>query len=281
VILNSLDLFAGIGGLSLGLERAGATTVGQVELDPFASRVLAKHWPDVPRHGDVRTALDWWRSAPRPPVDIVAGGYPCQPESTAGRQLGTADARWLWPEMARIVATLRPRYVLGENVMGHRTGGLRFVLRDLERLGYSARAGIVSAAQMGAPHQRKRIFIIADLANPYGEPWQQRGADQPEQGSGWWHPDRGGLAGHVADTDGSGLDSRGTLAGQVRRDDGPAGPRGSGTQSVGYGWWATEPDVGRVAYGVSGRVDRLRCLGNAVVPQVAEYVARLMLAGNA
>jgi hypothetical protein len=112
--VNVLSLFAGIGGLELGLERAGMTVVGQVELDPFCRRVLAKHWPEVPRHDDVRTCVDWWRREPRPPVHVVAGGFPCQPVSEAGRKLAQADARWLWPEMAKVIRAIRPVWVIGE-----------------------------------------------------------------------------------------------------------------------------------------------------------------------
>jgi DNA (cytosine-5)-methyltransferase 1 len=224
-----LELFAGIGGLSLGLERAGFHVVGQVEINPFARSILTKHWPEVPKHDDVKTALAWWLSEPRPRVDCVAGGYPCQPDSVAGKRAGTDDARWLWPEFARIVHALRPRYVIGENVLGHRNRGLRFVLRDLERLGYTAAAGHVRACEMGAPHPRPRLFVLA-YAHGAGRP--------PRSGMG------------------------------------PAGPA-----TVGAGWWATEPGVGRVADGVPHKVDRVTALGNAVVPAVAEHIGRLVLSG--
>jgi DNA (cytosine-5)-methyltransferase 1 len=239
--VNVLELFAGIGGMSLGLERAGMKVVGQVEIDPFCRAVLARHWPEVPRHDDVRSAIDWWRSQPRPRVDVVAGGYPCQPDSLAGKRRGITDERWLWPEMARVIHAVRPRYVIGENVMGHRTGGLRFVLRDLERLGYAARAGVAGAGEMGAPHRRQRIFILADAGS------QRCGAG------------RGG-----AGVDGST----------------PAGKQGGAwAEPVRRDWWAHEPSVGRVAYGFPGRMDRIRALGNAVVPQVAQYVGELLLGG--
>ena len=165
-----LELFAGIGGLSLGLERAGLHVVGQVEIDPWCRTVLERHWPGVPRHDDVRTALAWWLNEDRPRVDVVAGGYPCQPESAAGRGLSIEDARWLWPEMARIVHALRPRWVIGENVGGHRTRGLRFVLRDLERLGYTATPGTVRACEVGAPHARERLFTLAYTNRIGGRP---------------------------------------------------------------------------------------------------------------
>jgi DNA (cytosine-5)-methyltransferase 1 len=257
--VNVLELFAGIGGLSLGLERAGMTCVGQVEINPFCRQVLAKHWPDVPRHGDVRTALAWWTSEPRPEVDVVAGGYPCQPESTAGRRRGTDDERWLWPEMARIVHALRPRWVIGENVSGHRTQGLRFVLRDLDRLGYTATAGTIRACDLGAPHQRERIFVLAYSASDRRKESRTTGTEQPEAGRP--QPDR---SREMANTDSEG-----------RQPGSGLGPAGS--PPFGTGWWAAEPDVGRVANGVPGRVDRLRGLGNAVVPQVGEHIGHIVV----
>lgn len=114
--MNVLSLFSGIGGLELGLERAGMTVVGQVEIDPFCRRVLAKHWPEVPRHDDVRTAVAWWLDRARPAVDVVAGGFPCQPFSNAGHKRGIADERWGWPWMADVVRAVRPRFVVMENV---------------------------------------------------------------------------------------------------------------------------------------------------------------------
>src|SRR5262245_16266335 len=152
VAVNVLELFAGIGGLSLGLERAGMTVVGQVEIDPYCRRVLARHWPEVPRHDDVRTCLGWWRSEPRPPVELVAGGFPCQPASAAGHRLGLADERWLWPHMADVVRVLRPSFVLVENVPGLFVRGFDAVLGDLAALGYDATWDCVPAAAVGAPH---------------------------------------------------------------------------------------------------------------------------------
>jgi len=159
--VNVLELFAGIGGLGLGLERAGMTVVGQVEIDPFCQRVLAKHWPEVSRHDDVHTATTWWHSRPRPHVDLVAGGFPCQPASEAGPRLGTDDPRWLWPAMADAVADLRPEWVVWENVPGLLTRGLDIVHADLVRLGYRHRVGWATACAVGAPHTRKRLFGVA------------------------------------------------------------------------------------------------------------------------
>ncbi|WBC18104.1 DNA cytosine methyltransferase [Micromonospora sp. WMMA1998] len=169
------------------MQRAGMRIVGHVEINPFCRAILHKHWPEVPCHDDVRTAITWWHSEPRPRVDVVAGGYPCQPDSLAGPRRGTDDERWLWPEMARVIHALRPRYVIGENVLGHRTRGLRFVLRDLERLGYTVRAGVVRACEMGAPHPRPRLFVLAH-ANSQGRParrWLEPARTAPVRASRW------------------------------------------------------------------------------------------------
>jgi DNA (cytosine-5)-methyltransferase 1 len=161
--MNFLSLFAGIGGLDLGLERAGMTCVGQVEIDEFCQRVLARHWPNVPRHDDVRTAVDWWRSTVRPPVDLVTGGFPCQPFSGAGLQLGMADERWGWPWFFAVVDALRPRYVLIENVAAllRDTDAFSVILSDLSGLGFAVEWSVVSACSLGASHRRRRLFVVA------------------------------------------------------------------------------------------------------------------------
>lgn len=239
--MNVLSLFSGIGGLELGLEWAGMTTVGQVEIDPYCRRVLAKHWPEVPRHDDVRTTVEWWRSQPRPGVDVVAGGFPCQPTSDAGRRLAQADPRWLWPAMLDVIQGIRPAWVVGENVPGLRTRGLAVVERDLRSAGYRVRTGSISACAMGAPHPRKRLFILAHAEGEGRCTWGNVGGSAPAK-----------IVEHQARR-------------RPRRRD----------------WWASEPRVGRVAHGVPAGVDRRRALGNAVVPQVAEYIGRLVLAGAA
>jgi DNA (cytosine-5)-methyltransferase 1 len=228
--LNVLSFFSGIGGLELGLERVGMTTVGQVEIDPFCRRVLAKHWPEVPKHDDVRTAVDWWRGEPRPPVHVLCGGFPCQDVSNAGRRVGIDGARsGLWSWMAHAASELRPRYILVENTPGLLARGMGRVLGDLADLGYDAEWSSVPACAMGAPHPRDRVFI---LAYPQGQrQGQLRRRWSPEEGASYWG---------------------------VRRPQ-------------------AEPPVTRVADGVPDRVDRLIALGNAVVPQVAEFIGRQLL----
>ncbi|MER7003551.1 DNA cytosine methyltransferase [Dactylosporangium sp. NPDC000555] len=234
--MNVLELFAGIGGLSLGLQRAGMRIVGHVEINPFCRAVLHKHWPEVPSHDDVRTAIAWWRSQPRPRVDVVAGGYPCQGESLLGHRRGADDPRWLWPAMADVIADLRPTYVIGENVLGHRTRGLATVLTDLRRMRYTTRAGVVRACEVGAAHPRPRLFVLAHA--------QERG-----------RPPRCLAPGHDRET-APGAQERAEPARRHR--------------------WPAEPGVGRVADGVPARMDRLAALGNAVVPAVAEHIGRLI-----
>jgi DNA (cytosine-5)-methyltransferase 1 len=231
--LNVLSLFSGIGGLELGLERAGMTTVGQVEIDPFCQRVLAKNWPEVPRHDDVRTAVEWWRNGARPTVDVVCGGFPCQDVSDAGDLAGIeGEQSGLWAYYAETIQHVRPRYVLVENVPGLLARGFGRVVGDLAAIGYDAEWDCLPAAAFGAPHLRARMWILA-------YPTAERGFPR--------NPDETIFAG--------------------RR------PVDVGTQ------WAPEPDVARVADGPLSRLDRLRlgAIGNAVVPQVAEYIGQLIV----
>ena len=267
------SLFSGIGGIDLGLERAGMTVKWHSEIDPYACRVLKKHWPDVPNLGNIKE-IDW---ATVESVDVIAGGYPCQPFSTAGKRQGDKDERHLWPYFIRAISELRPRFALLENVRGHLSMGFDRVLGDLAEIGYDAEWQIVSAASVGAPHRRDRIICVA-----YPESdWQRRGHSKNTgtiservavqttlRGSGCaisndecFGYGQYGIAPNIATTS------------RIWRHD-----RNRTEGYVGWQWWETEPDVGRVAHGIPSRVDRLRGLGNAVVPQVAEYVGRMILA---
>lgn len=230
------SLFTGIGGLDLGLEWAGFTTAWQCERDEWCRGILERHWPGVGRYSDVR---DVDESAPR--VDLIAGGFPCQPVSNAGKKLAQADERWLWPQFARIIRALRPRVALMENVAGLYSRGLDDVLGDLAALGYDAEWHCIRAADVGAPHRRERVFIVA-------------------------HANGAGLQGRWREHELRGPVPQGKV-GRVR-----GAPSASGG-----GHWVIEPGVGRMADGVPNRVDRLRALGNAVVPQVAEAIGRLII----
>ena len=300
------SLFSGIGGLDLGLERAGMEVVWQSEVDPYCSQVLAKHWPHVPNLGDV-TKVDW-EHVER--VDLICGGYPCQPFSLAGARRGHDDPRHLWPHFANALRVLRPRYALLENVPGHLSLGFGDVLGDLADLGYDAEWDCIPAAAVGAPHLRYRVFVVAhhDGTSSNGRSRGEAGRDEVHENVGVHArrscdgtcavPDtdrdgvreqqvgigrRGGSSvavvdgthGNVADTDSE--TRRATWsAGQTVFRPGSL-QRFGRCSSGGWGDWPVEPDVGRVAYGVPSRVDRLRGLGNAVVPQVAEWIGRQLL----
>ena len=249
--MKFLSLFSGIGGLDLGLERAGWECMGQVEIDPFASAVLAKHWPDVRRWSDVReiTASDVVGSVGRP--DAIVGGFPCQPWSVAGKQRGADDPRHLWPEMARIVEEVRPTYVFAENVQ---LAAFEEPWRDLRRLGYRVPPALcVAAADVGAPHLRKRWWLLAADADSAGATRLSSGAEAEvaRVGNG---------SQKATDADSAGLERHGENS--LRTGETHATPSSSC-------WWQTEPPVGRVVDGLAHRVDRLRALGNGQVPMAA------------
>lgn len=246
--LNVLSLFAGIGGIELGLERASMKTIGQVEIDPWCQDVLEKHWPSTPKHDDVVTAPEWWASESRPNVDLVCGGFPCQPFSLAGKQLGIDDPRWMWPATAAVIRTVRPSYVLLENVSALVRDSWAFgtVMADLYQLGFDAEWATFRASDFGAPHNRERVYIVA---YPAGIDGQSRDCVE-QSGGGRTSFTVGGLS---------------RLAVHQRR--------GQASE-----WMAREPSVDRLANGIPRQVDRLRGAGNAVVPQVAEHIGRQIIA---
>ena len=174
--LTHLSLFSGIGGLDLAAEMAGIKTVGQCEWADFQTKILEKHWPDVPRWRDIRTltADSFYERTGLRTVDIVSGGFPCQPFSLAGERKGKDDDRYLWPEMLRVIRELRPTWVLGENVPGIVNLALDTVLSDLENEGYSSQPFIIPACGVDAPHKRERVCILAHTVNRGGSLWGNR-----------------------------------------------------------------------------------------------------------
>jgi len=229
------SLFAGIGGFDLGFERAGMKCVWQVELDEWCRKVLAKHWPDVPKWDDVRTFTGDGFERP----DVICGGFPCQDLSRSGKRAGIWGSRsGLWSEFARIIRVVRPRIVVVENVAAITDSGLGRVLADLASLGFDAEWDVLPACAFGAPHSRERMFVVAHVdGNHLRTSWTAEGEGPPA-----------GL-----------FNGRPRKAGQVA------------------GWWATQPEPCSVVYGVPGLVDRLRPYGNAVVPQVAEFIGRRLM----
>ena len=267
-MLAHLSLFSGIGGLDLAAEAAGFRTVGQCELEDYPTKVLEKHWPGVPRWRDIRTLTkeSFYEKTGLRTVELISGGFPCQPFSTAGKRRGKDDDRYLWPEMLRVIKELRPTWVVGENVAGIVSMALDQVLSDLENQGYQTRAFIIPACGVDAPHLRCRCAIVA-YADSGG---RIHGGHEIKPAEAGEYAQRNAIkrGKNVAYTDDRG--------GIVRRDgelstaQGPGSIRsdyGGGTPEYGcWEWWPAEPDVGRVAHGIPSRVDRLKCLGNAVVP---------------
>jgi len=224
--MNVLDLFSGIGGFSLGLERAGMKTVAFCEVDKKCQAVLKKHWPGVPIFDDVSNLKG---EDIEETVDVICGGFPCQDISLAGKGAGLEGSRsGLWSEFKRLIEEIKPKYAIIENVSALRSRGLDQVLREISEIGYDAEWHCITAASIGAPHRRDRIWIIS-------------------------YPNSEGLQGQWE------------ITGRISEE----------LQDISYlRWWQVEPDVGRVAHGIPNRVDRLKQLGNAVVPQIPELIGR-------
>jgi DNA (cytosine-5)-methyltransferase 1 len=384
--LKHLDLFSGIGGFSLGLEATGHfDTIAFCDYEPYCQKVLRKHWPWVTIYDDVKELnSERLSSNGHTKIDIITGGYPCQPFSIAGRQKGEQDPRHVWPEMFRLVKELRPTWVIGENVSGHIKLGLDTVLENLESEGYSARAFSISASSVGAVHQRERVWIVGysehngsstteksrvsektddnskegqnktiqfertggshnseDVENTRCSQWpwsffgnqdedetregdayqfersgstskidvaDTEGKRAREDNQGLWsrteridrrqttnvadtegvssygredreHTEQrdaerqvGGESGNDAHTDIEGLEGRWSQC-ELRESQEEG--------QIGWSqWWQSEPNVGRVAHGVPKRVDRLKSLGNSLVPMIPYYIGMSIKKGD-
>ena len=286
--LNVLDTFAGIGGFSLGLERTGRfKTVAFCEIEPYAQKVLAKNWPEIPIYEDIReiTADRLIRDGIRP--DVITGGFPCQDISAAGKQAGIDGERsGLWSELARLISELQPRYAIMENVTNLISGdsGRWFgrVLGDLAQIGYDAEWHCISASAIGAHHHRDRVWI---LAHPSQRERQSGAKEQgvlrplPQDGAIHCNAGRRGEAHAEALADSGGERLQGGAEKQIlgQRHLSKQFARSRQRKS---GIWAAEPGVDRVAYGVPQRSHRLKALGNAVVPQIPELIGHAIKSGE-
>jgi DNA (cytosine-5)-methyltransferase 1 len=271
-MLKILDLFSGLGGFSLGLERTGCfKTTAFCDNNKYSRLLLQKHWKGVKIYNDVREInKEQLESDGIQFPDVITGGFPCQPFSVAGKQKGTSDDRHLWPEMFRIIKEFTPRWIIGENVKGltNIEKGMVFesVCTDLEGEGYEVRAFNIPAAGVGAPHRRERIWIVASLEDSRRSlrSWSKFG-EKDENEIRKRYADQHQRPGSTSESDVADA-STGRRASQ----EGEIQTRGNGTEH--QGWWSTEPNVGRVANGVSGRVYRLKALGNSIVPQIATEI---------
>jgi len=345
--MNVLDLFSGIGGFSLGLDRAGFKTVAFCEVDKKCQAVLKKHWPDVPIFDDVSNLRG---EDIEEAIDVICGGFPCQDISLAGKGAGLEGKRsGLWTEFHRLIKEIKPKYAIIENVSALRSRGLDQVLRSLAEIGYDAEWHCITAASVGAPHRRDRIWIVAYPGHrSRGNLWASEERDDTQRqrstntdslsgsseqsssvanandsGSGTsrngnntkrsetiegWEEQSlnrsGGSSANLAHAD----DIRSSRSGEtgIRENLGKAWSQFTGGSSIGYSWkmananderlqrdvgqgeartqgeserhtserswWAIEPDVGRVANGIPNRMDRLKQLGNAVVPQIPQLI---------
>jgi DNA (cytosine-5)-methyltransferase 1 len=303
--MRVLDLCSGIGGFSLGLQRAGMETVAFCEIDEFCRKILNKHWPDVPVFKDIK-ALANGSEGLIPECDLICGGVPCQPFSVAGKKEGQQDDRHLWPFMFEIVKQQKPAFVIVENVAGFVNMALDDVLSDLESEGYASQSYLIPACAVDAKHRRDRVWIIAYsdsaaiwhrterqevgrhnvqagretvtahdgeaqfVANPDSE-WQQQSQGNQQESRGRSIDSSEDVADSNSKRRRSGNTER-----QNAKDAGqPSRRKGNDTRRVAA--WEPEPRVGRVAHGVPNRVDRIKGLGNAVVPQVVEVIGRAIM----
>jgi len=300
-----LDLFSGIGGFAVAAQACGYCTVGFCEKEPYAQQILKERFgavladteklqrnggehhtvcnsekrgqiPELGNGGGPRLHSDIFtlNGADYAGVDLLTGGFPCQPFSVAGKQRGSADDRHLWPEMLRVIKECRPRWIIGENVAGFIKMELDNCISDLEAIGYTVRAFVIPACAVDAKHRRDRVWIVAHSERGAGG--QGRTERRGAAGSGA-HNEPSRPSEDVADAMRCGRPGQGK---SLNAEHPTAARNGQATES----WdgsrpaqWLPEPELGRVANGIPNRAHRLRGLGNAIVPQVAQEIIRAIL----
>lgn len=307
--LRHLDLFSGIGGFALAAAWAGFTTVGFAEVDPFCSKVLKKHWPHVPNFGDVRTVPNLSK------INLITGGFPCQPFSQAGKKKGRQDDRYLWPEFLRIIRANKPNWVVGENVAGIIHMELDNILDDLENEGYETRAFIIPASAVNAPHRRERVWIVAHALRQrcnvrFDSASARRIQDDWERGIKALQEDWTGFQpnswktfnfqdwfGFTTDPNRERLDPQSTDSFTGHSHSEPSNQTNQNRetecketwennrgqywrQKSIFNWQENQPPIPGVDDGLPNIVDRNKSLGNAIVPQVVYPILRLIALMN-
>lgn len=300
--MKQLDLFSGIGGFSLAAKWAGIETVGFVEIDPFCQQVLKKNFPDIPIFGDIKEFK--YENIGKEKIDIITGGFPCQPFSWAGKRRGTADDRHLWPEMLRVIQEIRPTWVVGENVAGFVTMELNTMLSNLEQAGYRVQAFLIPACGVDARHRRARVWIVAHTdqdgcqreirtessqgakrgqavsVSKFGGRSERGSALQREQPFEKTIHSKNEAGKEINGGDGKGHFNNTIYSGQSNKKSNEKRPDRQDT---------TKPDLGGVVDGIPVWVDefaprvitkekdrnqRIQSLGNAIVPQVAYQILK-------
>mgnify|MGYP003112390101 FL=1 len=357
--MNHLDLFSGIGGFSLGLERAGFKTIAFCEKELYCRMLLQKHWKGVKIYNDIKDCKGKEIKETHGRVDLLTGGFPCQPYSVAGKQKGTSDDRYLWPDMFRVIREVQPTWIIAENVRGiiNIQDGMVFetVCTDLEKEGFEIQTFIIPAAGVGAPHKRERVWIVgyskhngsltseikrgnnkindrsekrenttieperasgsrnnevmensrrtlrqgASIREKNEDEIRKEDADKFKRSSSSSEPyvanthsngekrdqskDRTGSRTQQSRKDVANTESEQSISKYYREQPGEVSKQKQVKPGGGYSWtlreanWLSEPDVGRVAHGLPGRAHRLRGLGNAIVPKIAEEIGRAII----
>ena len=282
-MLRHFEVCSGSGGFSLGFRWAALSEpVAFCEIDPYCQKVLAKNFPNIPIFNDVKELVNDRPESTRtiPDHDILTSGYPCQPFSVAGQRRGEEDERNIWRFVFEIVKRKHPTWCVFENVYGHIAMGLDQVLHDMESEGYTTQTFVVPACGLNAPHKRDRLWIVCNLADTESEGLQGLDKRSPtisaERDEITDIRTKGSRDKNVANSKCMGRESRTSVREELARKESHGKFNNRSTdgsaQERARSWWDVEPNVGRVAYGIPSRVDRLRGLGNAIVPQIAMQI---------